>query len=179
MILLPLLLCLTNPVLIPHDNNRNHSCLFSIRNYLNDWGTIGMQNKTDGKKQIRSSRQRETIRDFLTGRKDHPTAEVIFSGVRDSLPHISLGTVYRNLLLMRDLKEIRTVCVGDGLIHFDPNPGEHVHFVCRECGRVMDLDLPEADPAAAMNALSFQGKITGCSTLYEGICPGCLDPEAE
>ena len=152
---------------------------FSIRNHLNDRGTIGMQSKADGKKQIRSSRQRETIRDFLTGRKDHPTAEVIFSGVRDSLPHISLGTVYRNLLLMRDLKEIRTVDVGDGLIHFDPNPGEHVHFVCRECGCVMDLDLPEADPAAAMNALSFQGKITGCSTLYEGICPGCLDPEAE
>ncbi len=48
---------------------------------------------------IKRSRQREAIRQCLTGRYDHPTAETVYMSIKDEFPNISLGTVYRNLSL--------------------------------------------------------------------------------
>ena len=56
--------------------------------------------------ELRYSRQREAIKEFLMTRKDHPTADVIYQNVRLEYPNISLGTVYRNLTLLSDLGEI-------------------------------------------------------------------------
>ena len=49
---------------------------------------------------IKRSRQREAIRQCLTGRYDHPTAETVYMSIKDEFPNISLGTVYRNLSLL-------------------------------------------------------------------------------
>ena len=43
------------------------------------------------------SRQRECIKEFLTNRFDHPTAETVYLNVKKEFPNISLGTVYRDL----------------------------------------------------------------------------------
>lgn len=56
---------------------------------------------------IKRSRQREAIRQCLTGRYDHPTAETVYMSIKDEFPNISLGTVYRNLSLLSDLGEIQ------------------------------------------------------------------------
>ena len=49
------------------------------------------------------SRQRESIKDFLSTRKDHPTADTIYMNIRKQFPNISLGTIYRNLNLLSDI----------------------------------------------------------------------------
>lgn len=56
---------------------------------------------------IKRSRQREAIRQCLTGRYDHPTAETVYMSIKDEFPNISLGTVYRNLSLLSDLGEVQ------------------------------------------------------------------------
>lgn len=55
---------------------------------------------------LKRSRQREMIKSFLMGRKDHPTADVIYSNLKQQDPNLSLGTVYRNLTLLSDMGEI-------------------------------------------------------------------------
>ena len=52
---------------------------------------------------LKYSRQRESIKEFLMTRKDHPTADVVYENVKKIYPNISLGTVYRNLSLLSDL----------------------------------------------------------------------------
>ena len=52
---------------------------------------------------LKYSRQRESIKEFLMTRKDHPTADVVYENVRKIYPNISLGTVYRNLSLLSEL----------------------------------------------------------------------------
>ena len=47
---------------------------------------------------MRYSKQREAIRTYMEGRHDHPTADSVYAAVREELPNISLGTVYRNLM---------------------------------------------------------------------------------
>ena len=54
-------------------------------------------------KTLKYSRQRESIKTCLMGRKDHPTADALYTSIREQFPNISLGTVYRNLNLLVDL----------------------------------------------------------------------------
>ena len=45
---------------------------------------------------LKYSRQRESIKEFLRTRTDHPTADVVYENMKLIYPNISLGTVYRN-----------------------------------------------------------------------------------
>ena len=55
---------------------------------------------------IKHSKQRDAILTYLHSTKSHPTAETVYENVRESIPNISLGTVYRNLALLEELGEI-------------------------------------------------------------------------
>lgn len=68
---------------------------------------------------LKYSRQRESIKEFLMTRTDHPTADTVYHQLRKIYPNISLGTVYRNLALLADIGEIQKICTGDGADRFD------------------------------------------------------------
>ena len=70
---------------------------------------------------LKRSRQREMIKSFLMGRKDHPTADVIYSNLKQQDPNLSLGTVYRNLKLLSDMGEILRLRVLTILMLILPN----------------------------------------------------------
>ena len=126
---------------------------------------------------IKYSKQRAIIMDFLKDRKDHPTADTVYTNVRKTLPNISLGTVYRNLMLLTELGEIRKVQVGDGVDHFDPVTTEHDHFICTECGGVYDLPVREAFDATRYVGPEFEGEITGYTLYLRGKCKKCIAAE--
>ena len=71
-------------------------------------------------KALKFSRQRESIRECLKNRKDHPTADAVYVTISKEYPKISLGTVYRNLKLLADMGEIQRFSSGDGSEHFSP-----------------------------------------------------------
>lgn len=122
---------------------------------------------------IKYSRQREMIKDFLMTRKDHPTADVVYMNVRQEYPSISLGTVYRNLTLLADKGEILRLRVGDGVDHFDADTSKHYHFVCNECGQVIDLEMDNIDSIVDVAGKNFDGEIQGHVTYFHGICEDC------
>ena len=49
----------------------------------------------------KKSKQRDAIIKFLMTRKDHPTADMVYMNIKEEFPKISLGTVYRNLALLK------------------------------------------------------------------------------
>lgn len=55
---------------------------------------------------------------------------------------MSLGTVYRNLTVLMDQGLINRIELGSTFDRFDANIGEHYHFVCEQCGAIVDLELP-------------------------------------
>ncbi len=129
-------------------------------------------------KELKYSRQREAIKEFLATRKDHPTADVVYMNVRKEYPNISLGTVYRNLTLLAEQGEISRIRVGDGTDRFDPTTKEHFHFVCKNCGSVIDLDVDGMDDMAQQVSNNFGGSIDGHVTYFFGSCKNCIDLEA-
>ena len=96
---------------------------------------------------IKFSRQRESIKNNLMGRTDHPTAETVYSDIRQEYPNISLGTVYRNLSLLADLGEIQKISTENGPDRFDL-----INVIAAE---------------------EFAGLIEGHITRFYGLCPEC------
>lgn len=124
---------------------------------------------------LKYSKQRAMIKDFLQGREDHPTAEVVYNNIREIYPKISLGTVYRNLILLSDIGEIVRFRVGDGYEHFDWDVRNHSHFICNCCKRVVDIEMDDISARIdEIAAKSFPGKIDGHKIYFYGTCEECL-----
>ncbi|WP_331446123.1 transcriptional repressor [Natranaerobius thermophilus] len=100
-----------------------------------------MSDVKKGKKK-RMTKQRKIILNVLKNTKSHPTADWVYDQVREVLPNISLGTVYRNLKVLKEMGEIMELDFGSTYSRFDGNPHNHYHFVCNDCERVYDIDMP-------------------------------------
>lgn len=123
---------------------------------------------------LKHSKQRDMIKAFLMTRKDHPTADVVYMNVRQQNPNISLGTVYRNLTLLADIGEIQRLRLGDGVDHFDADTSEHYHFICNDCGRVIDLEMDSIESITDVAAKDFKGHVAGHITHFYGSCENCF-----
>lgn len=123
---------------------------------------------------VKYSRQRESIKEYLAGTKDHPTADMVYMNVRKLYPNISLGTVYRNLNFLVEQKEAVKLSCGDGFERFDGNVEPHYHFVCRGCGRVLDLEMDSLEHINTLAAAKFGGMIEGHSVMFYGRCAECI-----
>ena len=126
---------------------------------------------------LKYSKQRESIKNFLVTRYDHPTAETVYLNIRREFPNISLGTVYRNLNLLAGIGEIQKLSPGIGPDRFDGNPAPHYHFICRHCGCVMDLTVSGLDHINILAGQDFDGEIEGHITYFYGTCPSCKASE--
>jgi Fe2+ or Zn2+ uptake regulation protein len=94
----------------------------------------------------RYTRQRQAVYDFLCGAAPHhhPTAEEIFSGVRQLIPHISLATVYKALEAL-EASGVVTRLTGESgrdSARFDARAERHYHLRCLRSGQVEDLPTP-------------------------------------
>ena len=119
---------------------------------------------------MRYSRQRELITDIIKSRKDHPTADMIYATARELEPNISLGTVYRNLKLLSDEGVILTLETEDKKIHYDGDVSKHGHFICSQCGKIIDLFRPVNTPVE----LKEMGvTVSSEKCVYYGLCTDC------
>lgn len=119
---------------------------------------------------MRYSRQRELIFNIIKGRKDHPTADMIYVSCREKEPTISLGTVYRNLKQLSDENSIITLETKDKRLHYDGDTSRHSHFICEGCGKIIDLFKPAKEPEE-LDDLGLV--VTGEKCVYYGICNDC------
>jgi Fe2+ or Zn2+ uptake regulation protein len=117
------------------------------------------------------SKQREAILEVLRETDTHPTANWIYEKVREKIPNISLGTVYRNLSGLTADGEILQIDVGDGFEHYDGDISPHLHLYCKECEKIFDTRL-KTD--YIRNIAKKDGFLTD-TTIYvaHGICKNC------
>jgi Fur family ferric uptake transcriptional regulator len=122
---------------------------------------------------FRMTRQRRVILEELRRENAHPTADMLYEMVRLRLPHVSLGTVYRNLEILTALGEIQTLEISGSQKRYDGIPHKHYHIRCIHCGRMDDA------PIAPLNRLedalygSTVYTIMGHRLEFLGLCPEC------
>lgn len=137
--------------------------------------------KASGKPR-RNTPQRKVLLEELRGLKTHPTASELYEIVRQRLPRISLGTVYRNLEVLHEDGQVVKLDFAGQEARFDGMVKPHCHVRCTQCGIVRDMPTdhagayPDFDPrklepaSAEMNGFLIQG----FKLEYSGICPECL-----
>ena len=92
----------------------------------------------------RPTKQRELVYALLLERRDHPTADEVYSRAKAAMPGISLATVYNCLETLVQCGLVRQVNYERASSRYCPNLVEHAHFHDRETGRVFDVELPPA-----------------------------------
>ncbi len=120
----------------------------------------------------RRTRQLEVIWEAVKGEMSHPTADQIYERVRKHMPHISLGTVYRNLQKLAADGKLQVLTI-ERTQHFDPLLEKHPHFICESCGKVYDVTLDRSDEAAPVLSPDTGFTVTSHQLSLYGTCEMC------
>ncbi len=128
---------------------------------------------------VRLTPQRVAIYREVARRFDHPDAESVHRAVRRQMPTLSLDTVYRTLLLLRDLGLLTALGPRRESVRFDAHLGPHDHFVCLQCGMTRDIDSLGVDVRQLPPAVTQLGAVVQARVEVQGICRACQEGEKE
>ena len=120
----------------------------------------------------RNTIQKTTIENVVLASCDHPTAETIYERVKEILPAISLGTVYRVLGDLVADGKVRRIAVPEAPDRFDKTTCTHAHFHCSKCGAVVDIATTFGKEM--LDSMSQNGNlIIEAEVVFKGICAKC------
>ncbi|HSN83766.1 MAG TPA: transcriptional repressor [Polyangiales bacterium] len=88
---------------------------------------------------IKPSAQRVAVAEFVLHTDAHPSADEVWSRVRERFPMVSRATVYNTLNLFVEKGLVRQLALTGGRVVFDPNVERHHHFIDEETGRIYDV----------------------------------------
>ena len=83
----------------------------------------------------RLTKQRAAILRALDGAA-HLSAETILERVREELPGVSLGTIYRTLDILRELGLVQVFSHAGSAARFEAAIEKHHHLLCTKCRQV-------------------------------------------
>lgn len=113
--------------------------------------------------------QRMAILEILEGNTSHPSANMLYGDVKKKFPMISFATVYKTLKVLEEVGEIQGLTIADNKVNFDPNTELHHHFLCSQCGRIIDVA-----PGVDSQLCDLEGHVVEKYQIYYyGICLKC------
>jgi Fe2+ or Zn2+ uptake regulation protein len=121
----------------------------------------------------RNTKQRQEILGLLVHSKSHPTADWIYQKLKKKFKNLSLGTVYRNLRILKEKGEIWELNFGTGFSRFDAISHSHYHFVCDSCQNIYDIKIPPMKNLddRVMQLTGF--RILSHRLIFFGLCDVC------
>ncbi len=123
---------------------------------------------------FRMTRQRQVIFNALLDiTEQHPTATEVFMRVKESMPSISLATVYNTLETLAQVDAVKQVNVDRAPTRYCANLSDHAHFHCSECGRVIDAPVNNTERLSEAWFLPEGTRVTSHDVVLKGICPEC------
>ena len=121
---------------------------------------------------LRPTPQRRHVYGVLLDKKDHPTAEEVYLRSRESMPEISMATVYNCLDALVKCSLVKQVRTDEAATRYCPNMNEHAHFHCEECGHIFDID-GSAKPREAGLRMPRGFKVRQFEMSLRGLCKDC------
>jgi Fur family peroxide stress response transcriptional regulator len=88
---------------------------------------------------LRSTPQRVAILREVFSRS-HPTVGEVYESVRRRFPTLGLATVYNTLHTLAERGLVAELPFSSAM-RFDANMAPHANLVCRDCGRIEDVEL--------------------------------------
>jgi len=124
-------------------------------------------------KAMRMTKQKKVILDILQNTKSHPSADWVYEQARKLVPDISLGTVYRNLNVLRDMGKISELNYGSTYSRYDGVASNHYHFFCEKCNNLFDVTIPVYEGLDKMVQETTGFEVRQHRMEFYGICNEC------
>lgn len=115
--------------------------------------------------------QRQAILELLEGNRTHPSAEDIYNEVLKKYPQISFATVYNTLSKLAGAGEIQELDIDPNKKRFDPSLSHHLHFYCRVCRKIYDVEDEFTFPKTIQRVGGH--KIEAIQVNLKGVCNVC------
>jgi Fe2+ or Zn2+ uptake regulation protein len=122
---------------------------------------------------LRATSQRVVMHRLLRDTERHVSAEELLSEASERLPGVSLPTVYATLELFEQLGIVRRVNGGGGTLLWDTRTDTHHHMICRNCGRIEDLESPLDLERARRSAARAGFHADRAEVVVSGLCRQC------
>ena len=120
----------------------------------------------------RETKQRRIVYETVKSTHSHPTADWVFEEVRRRLPKVSLGTVYRNLGVLKEEGLVREIYGNDRRAHYDADTSKHAHFICSACDQITDVrGVRQVDWRTMKDLVGCE--VDGQEVVFTGRCAGC------
>ena len=124
----------------------------------------------------RETKQRRVVYDTIKNTYSHPTADWVFEQVRHSLPKVSLGTVYRNLGVLKEEGLVNEIFGNDRRAHYDADISPHAHFICESCDQITDVcNVKTIDWKTLKDLVGCE--VADQKVIFTGRCAGCRQQE--
>jgi Fe2+ or Zn2+ uptake regulation protein len=121
---------------------------------------------------IKITPQRLEILKYLDNNRNHPTADRIYKDLKKNNPSLSKTTVYNSLEILKKHKIIHTISITGLEARYDIVNTIHHHFMCKKCGRIIDIDIECPNIKKTME----QGhKIEEVHGYFKGRCRECIE----
>jgi len=127
---------------------------------------------------LRITPQRLAILRILAASEGHPSIEGVFDQIKVDFPTMSLATVYKTMILLKELNEVLELGFPEGVNRYDGSkPYPHPHVICLKCKKIMDPEL-----GSLQHLTEAAGRQTGFRILnhrldFFGLCPECQRKE--
>ena len=104
----------------------------------------------------------------------HRTADDIYKVVRAEIGAISHQAVYDALAALTDKGVFRRIQPAGSSARYENRVGDnHHHLICRQCGRMVDVDCAVGDTPCLTADDDSGYEIDEAEVIYWGRCPRC------
>lgn len=117
--------------------------------------------------------QRQVIFEALMATHGHPSPETVYECVKQRIPSISLGTVYKNIHTFLDAGLLREVSLHHGSLRLETNLHPHHHLVCARCKSITDVPAEQLEPLQWSGRLPHGFQVERYSVEIVGVCAAC------
>jgi Fur family transcriptional regulator, iron response regulator len=94
---------------------------------------------------IQPSAHRVAVAQYVLTTEEHPSADRVWSRVRERFPMISRATVYNALNLFVEKNLLCELHLAPDSVVFDPNMNRHHHVIDDDTGRIYDLPWDQVE----------------------------------
>lgn len=123
---------------------------------------------------VQVTAQRLAVLRAVAGRP-HGTADDVAEQVRTEIGTISRQGVYDALGILSEKGLIRRIQPAGSPARYEDRVGDnHHHLVCRDCGRMVDIDCAVGERPCLTAADDMGYEIDEAEVVYWGRCPSCI-----
>jgi Fe2+ or Zn2+ uptake regulation protein len=105
---------------------------------------------------IRPSAQRVAIAAYVLATEEHPSADMVWSRVKATLPVVSRATVYNTLKLFVEKGLLQELVLAPGHSVYDPKVEPHHHFLDDISGAIHDVPFEAVQVSRVQELPGFE-----------------------